>query len=135
MGLITAVVACLRKTVDFRGRARRSEFWCFAAFWVAAAVVCTYAVNMPDGPAPASTYVRAVLTTPAMLVPLTLLVPLAAVAVRRMHDVNLSGWWLLSIGIPLPVIDAVVVGAQVFCFARRGTPGDNRYGPDPRRSE
>ena len=128
-----AIVACLRKPFDFRGRATRREFWSFVAFWTAAAVACTFAFDIPPGPLSAAKATTILQSAPVLLIPAVLLVPLAAAAVRRLHDVGLSGWWLVSAAAPVPVLDIVIVGAQVVCFARPGTSGDNRYGPDPRR--
>lgn len=130
MGVVAAVVTCLRKSMDFRGRARRSEFWSFIVFWVVTCVLCVVAFE--PGPVSSRRALQMLLNAPILLIPLVLLVPLAAVAVRRLHDINVSGWWLLSAGVPIPVVDVLVVGAQVYCFARPGTVGENRYGPDPR---
>jgi uncharacterized membrane protein YhaH (DUF805 family) len=130
MDIVAAITTCLRKSADFRSRARRSEFWSFIAFWVVMSVLCVLAFEPPKGPS--SWALQLLLNAPILLIPLVLLLPLAAVAVRRLHDIGLSGWWLLSAGVPIPVVDILVVGAQVYCFARPGTAGDNRYGPDPR---
>lgn len=132
MRLVAAVLTCLRKSTDFRGRARRSEFWSFIAFWVGMSVLCVLAFEPPEGPVSSDWVLQLLLNAPILLIPIALLVPLAAGAVRRLHDINVSGWWLLSAGVPIPVVDVLVVGAQVYCFARPGTVGDNRYGPDPR---
>ena len=115
MGFAVDIFACLKKTTDFRGRSRRREFWAFVAFWVVVAVGCALVKSL------------AVLALTAALA-----VPLAAVAVRRLHDIGLSGWWLVSAAAPVPVLDLLIVGAQVVCFAKQGTAGPNRYGPDPR---
>ncbi len=133
MGILAAVLTCLRKAADFRGRARRLEFWSFTVFWIATAVVCAMAFRLPAGPMSMAWGMAVLRSAPLLLIPAALLIPLTAVAVRRLHDINVSGWWLLSAGVPIPVVDLLVVGAQVFCFARPGTAGDNRYGPDPRR--
>lgn len=134
MGIVAAVIMCLKKSTDFAGRARRLEFWSFVVFWLIAAVLASLAYKLP--PAPAMTlawWLEALVAAPVLLVPILLLLPLAAVAVRRLHDIGLSGWWLLSASLPVPVLDVLVVGAQVVCFARPGTAGDNRYGPDPKQ--
>lgn len=128
MDFAAAILTCLKKPADFRGRARRTEFWSFLIFWVTVAVLCVMAVS-PHSLAGAKPLMT---TAPLLLIPLVLLVPLAAVAVRRLHDINVSGWWLLSAAAPIPVLDVLIVGAQVFCFAKPGTAGDNRYGPNPR---
>lgn len=132
MGFAAAVATCLIKAADFRGRARRREFWSFAAFWLAVAVAAALAVEIPQGHFTAALALRALKGAPVLLIPVALSLPLAAVAVRRLHDVGLSGWWLVSVAAPVPVLDLVIVGAQVVCFAKAGTPGANRYGPAPK---
>ena len=55
--------------------------------------------------------------------------PAVVVNIKRFHDRNKSGWWVLIALIPL-------VGALwivIECGFLRGTVGDNRYGPDPER--
>ena len=135
MGFVRAVVVCLWKFIDFRGRAPRSEFWCYSAFWTLSCSITSYQLQVHNSVALASGNYAALLgaNSLVLLVPIALLVPFAAVAVRRLHDINISGWWLISATVPVPVLDLVVVGAQVVCFARPGTVGENRYGPDPRQ--
>jgi uncharacterized membrane protein YhaH (DUF805 family) len=57
---------------------------------------------------------------------LAVLLPSLAVGVRRLHDLDRSGWWLLLSLIPL--IGAIVL---IVWFVGRGTPGAHRFGPDP----
>jgi uncharacterized membrane protein YhaH (DUF805 family) len=53
-------------------------------------------------------------------------VPLIAVSVRRLHDANLSGWWILMLFVPLANL------VFVLSFKTRASdPGENRYGPSP----
>jgi hypothetical protein len=54
------------------------------------------------------------------------LLPGIAVGVRRLHDVDRSGWWLLLAFIPL--VGTIIL---IVWFCTRGTPGPNRFGPDP----
>jgi len=53
--------------------------------------------------------------------------PTTAVGVKRRHDLNRSGWWVLVGGVPYlgPVIVLVANGLSP------GTAGDNRFGKDP----
>jgi uncharacterized membrane protein YhaH (DUF805 family) len=57
---------------------------------------------------------------------LATILPGIAVAARRLHDVDRSGWWLLLNFIPL--IGWIVL---LVWFCTRGTEGPNRFGPDP----
>jgi uncharacterized membrane protein YhaH (DUF805 family) len=53
-------------------------------------------------------------------------VPAWAVMVRRLHDTNMSGWWALTSLIP-------ILGGLLLLvpLVKKGTPGENRFGPDP----
>lgn len=112
MDFVTAVKTVLTENyANFRGRAARPEFWWFALF---ALVV--------------SLLLRLVSDVLAGLFSLAILLPAIAVAVRRLHDVDRSGWWYLLVLIP-------VVGSLILVFAffiHRGTRGKNRFGPEPR---
>jgi uncharacterized membrane protein YhaH (DUF805 family) len=61
------------------------------------------------------------------VVALALFIPGLAVGVRRMHDQDKSGWWLLIAFIP--IIGWIVL--LVF-YLTDGTRGTNQYGPDPK---
>ena len=63
----------------------------------------------------------------SVLYTLAILLPSISVCVRRMHDINKSGWWLWIGLVPL------VGGIVLLVFAcTEGTNGPNRYGPDPK---
>jgi uncharacterized membrane protein YhaH (DUF805 family) len=61
---------------------------------------------------------------------LGLFIPSLAVTIRRLHDINRSAWWVLIALIPF-------LGALVLLIfaVLDGTPGDNRFGPDPKGRE
>lgn len=101
----------------FSGRAARSEFW----YWVLFAVLVTAAGGIVD---------EAVLPNVesglfAPLISLALLLPGLAVSVRRLHDVDRVGWWLL---IYITVIGIIFL---IVWDCTKGTSGPNRFGPDP----
>jgi uncharacterized membrane protein YhaH (DUF805 family) len=56
---------------------------------------------------------------------LATLLPGLAVAVRRLHDLDSSGWWILLFLIPL--VGAIIL---IVWFCTKGTDGPNRFGPD-----
>ncbi len=66
----------------------------------------------------------------SLLASLIFIIPGLAVAVRRLHDVEKSGWFLL-IGF-IPVIGAIWL---LVLFCTEGTRGENKYGPDPKSQE
>ena len=127
----------LRKYADFTGRARRMEFWLFWLFLIGIQIVFSVLIGMVAGPTAAvadPTDPFAVLNGPASalygvfgLVMLGLLIPSLAVAMRRLHDTYRTGWWLL-LGL-IPFLGALVL---LIFYVLDGTPGPNKYGPDPK---
>ncbi len=101
---------------NFRGRAMASEFW----WWQLFVLLSTFAVSLLDA---GLGFDRIGITGTWYL---ATLIPGLAVAVRRLHDADMSGWWLLTIFIPL-------VGFMlIIWWISEGTPGHNRFGADPR---
>jgi uncharacterized membrane protein YhaH (DUF805 family) len=124
----------LKQYVDFSGRARRKEYWMFTLFNVIIMVVLSavdglvfgsgsFAGNTDPGSVSASVNLG-VLTT---IYVLAVLLPSLAVSVRRLHDTDRSGWWLLILLVPL-------IGAIVFLvfMLLDSQPGENRHGPSPK---
>lgn len=114
----------LKNYVGFAGRARRKEYWMFTLFSLIVAVV----LAIIDGMGGFMT--ESGMGMLGLLYSLAVLLPSIAVSVRRLHDIDKSGWWLLLILIPL--IGAIVL--LVFAVME-GTRGDNRFGPDPKSDE
>lgn len=102
-----AVKTCFGKYARFRGRASRSEYWWFSLFFFLTICV-VMGLSLAAGLLfPLLALAGMGLTIAAVL---AMLVPAFAVAVRRLHDCNLSGWWLLAAYV-LPVPFAVGLGA------------------------
>ena len=114
----------LKKYAVFSGRARRREYWFFLLFNILASIV----LAIVDGVL-GTLNQEAGLGLFSGLYSLAVLIPGLAVSVRRLHDTDHSGWWIL-IGF-VPLLGAIVL--LVFMFMG-GTPGDNRFGPDPKAS-
>ena len=112
MGFQEAVTTCFTKYVDFQGRAARPEYWWWVLFVVVAALVLQLIDRILFGGS-------GVL---AGLFQLATLLPALAVAVRRLHDTDRSGWFLLLAFIP--VIGALVL---LYFLVQPGTPGPNRF--------
>ena len=114
----------IKKYVEFSGRARRKEYWMF----VLINVIISFILSILD---------RIIGTQSATgfgllsgIYSLAVLLPSLGVMVRRLHDTNRSGWWILLGLIPL------VGGITLIVFtALEGTLGDNKYGPDPKAAE
>ncbi|MYM64891.1 DUF805 domain-containing protein [Pseudomaricurvus sp. HS19] len=106
----------LKKYATFSGRARRKEYWMFYLFNNIMAISLIVIETMLGGPGAIG-----------MLYILGTIIPSLAVAVRRLHDTDRSGWWLLISIVPL--IGPLVV----FIFTvLDSSPGQNNYGAYPK---
>ena len=96
-------ILCLRKYVDFKGRARRKEFWLFTLFYLIALVIPP-AVIIPIAVIYRHTIDIAlcirICVVVEILVIFSLLLPAYAVTVRRLHDTNRSGLWVIASIVP-----------------------------------
>ncbi|MEU1377869.1 DUF805 domain-containing protein [Streptomyces triculaminicus] len=108
-------VDVLKKYATFSGRAGRPEFWMFTLISFVISIVLAV-IDSALGTAPVI----------GLVYSLAVLLPGLAVGVRRLHDIDRSGWWLLLALIP--ILGSIVL--LVF-FALPGTPGENSYGPKP----
>ncbi len=118
MGFSEAIQSGFRNYVGFSGRAARSEYW----YWVLFAVLVGAVVKIIDF----AMGFHAGLGVFSAIAGLALILPDLAVGVRRLHDRDKSGWFLLLCLIPL--IGAIIL---LVWFCQRGTAGTNRFGPDP----
>ena len=119
MNPIQAILSGFRNYANFDGRASRSEYWWFYAFFVAL-LIAIFVISIAWMPALFSLwgiYIAA------------MLLPLWAVTVRRLHDVDRPGTWAVLGIMPFAGVRLTRLLAQP------GTPGPNRYGPDPLRPE
>ena len=114
----------VRRYADFSGRSRRKEFWMFqlGIFLLYIAVLILAAIL-----GAISETLSGIVMIIFAIAMLGLIIPSIAVAVRRMHDQDKSGWMLL-LGL-IPLIGSIIL--LVF-YCTEGTPGPNQYGPDPK---
>jgi uncharacterized membrane protein YhaH (DUF805 family) len=142
LGFKDAVSTGLRKYAVFQGRARRSEYWFFILFTVLVSIVAGLLDGIVFG---------GMETGPlGTVTSLALILPTIAVAARRLHDTDRSGWWQLIVFVPaLLILGGMLPGLGVVFLwlglllelaaavvllvwlCTRGTPGPNRFGPDP----
>ena len=113
-------LSVLRHYATFSGRARRREYWTYLAIYVLV-YGALLGVDLITGSFDMETQMG--LLTGIFL--LATLIPGTAVAVRRLHDSDRSGWWLL-LGF-VPIIGGLVL---LFFMVQPGTPGPNRFGGD-----
>jgi uncharacterized membrane protein YhaH (DUF805 family) len=98
----TAIRSGFQNYTNFKGRASRAEYWWWALFTVILSILLS-SINGSLGD----------------LGSLVTLLPSIAVAIRRVHDVDRAGWFIL-----VPIYNLVLV-------LRRGDSGENRFGPPP----
>ena len=112
----------LKNYADFDGRARRKEYWYFTLFNFLAFFALTIIDNIIGS---FNTDVGIGLL--GGVYSLTVFIPAIAVSVRRLHDTDRSGWWLLIELIPF-------IGALVFFIfmVLDSQASDNQYGPNPK---
>lgn len=113
-------LSVLKNYTGFSGRARRKEYWMF----ILINMIISAILNV----------IQAVIgmETPyiTLIYSLGVLLPSIAVAIRRLHDTDRSGWWLL-INL-IPIIGAIVI---IVFLCQNGTSGNNRFGNDPKQNE
>jgi len=114
MGFGDAISAGFSNYVNFSGRACRSEYWYWVLFVIVGSIVAVI-IDRIIG-------IRLIDT----IFGLATIVPSIAVSVRRLHDIDRTGWWLLIDFVPL--IGWIVL---IVWFCTAGTAGSNRFGPDP----
>jgi uncharacterized membrane protein YhaH (DUF805 family) len=99
--------------VNFTGRACRSEYWYWVLFTVIVSIV-TFVIDSVIGASVTSTIWE-----------LATILPSIAIGVRRLHDTDRSGWWIL-LGL-IPLVGAIIL---IIWFCSKGTDGPNRFGED-----
>jgi len=120
----------LRQYADFSGRARRTEFWLFVLFNAIAGIILTILDNLLglSGSYVAGGMVWVSTGILTGIYQLAVLIPSLAVGVRRLHDTDRSGWWLL-IGL-IPIVGIIVL---IVFWATDGDPGPNQHGVNPKQ--
>lgn len=105
----------LRNYITFSGRASRKEYWYFFLFNSIVAFCIGFIggfLGMGD--------------TLGNLYSLAVFLPGLAVCIRRLHDINKSGWWFLIVLIPIAGAILLIID-----LCHKGTTGPNQYGSDP----
>lgn len=122
MSFLEAVSTALRQFKTFTGRSGRAEYWYWFLFVFIANLVLTIPTVMmamiTDEPALLAPFYLAQLT-----IGIFLIIPTIAVTIRRLHDTNLSGWYMLLF--LLPAVGGII---NIIMMIQPGTPGGNRYG-------
>ncbi len=119
MGFQEAVKTCFNKYVKFDGRARRSEYWYFYLFTVILYLILGVLAEFGT-----------LFVVINWLISLALFLPSLAVAIRRMHDINKSGWNILW-GL-IPILGTIYV---IYLCCKDSDQVENQYGPSPKYTE
>ena len=113
----------LRRYAEFSGRSRRKEYWMFFL----GVFIVSFVLQIVEGIVGLSGMIGGLYGPLTTIFLLGILIPNIAVGVRRLHDTDRSGWWLLIALVPL--IGGLVL---LYFFVSDGTQGTNQYGPDPK---
>ena len=113
MNFIESIKTCYKKFFDFSGRASKSEFWWFQLY--AMIIYALMFVFQGD------------LVILFSIITIANVIPNWAAAVRRLHDTDKSGWFVLISFIPL--IGLFII----FLLIADGSKGKNRFGPKPKK--
>ena len=127
MNMADAVQSVLGKYATFQGRASRSEYWWYIlAFFLFAVVVSIIEGAVLAPMLGFEAFDPSAGNPMSMIISLALFLPTLAVAIRRLHDIDRSGWWYL-IGF-IPLIGFLVL---IYWYVQPGSDDENRFGPPP----
>ena len=117
MNFQTSIKTCFNKFAVFSGRASRSEFWFFVLFGllggIIAIIIDVMILGYPyeeNGPI-------------NLIFSVAIIIPSIAVAARRLHDINKSGWWQL---LWITIIGGILL---IIWHATEGENKKNKFGP------
>ncbi len=114
--MVQEFINVLKNYANFSGRARRHEFWMF--------YLANFIIGLVMGIVALIPILGGLVST---VYSLAILIPSLAVAVRRLHDVGKSGWWLLICLIPL--VGAILL---LVWFCTDSKPEENQWGFSPK---
>jgi uncharacterized membrane protein YhaH (DUF805 family) len=128
----------LQRYADFDGRSCRAEYWMFALLQLLIAIACFLIYFVLAGVSPASQTEMSSLGTGLLIFfvlayLVVFFIPGIAVTIRRWHDLDQSGWFLLLFAVlgAIPILGAIASLGNLIWFCMPGTSGPNKYGDDP----
>ena len=113
MNFIESIQTCYKRFFDFSGRASKSEYWWFQLYNTILYILTFVFQND--------------LALLFSILVIANLIPVFAAGVRRVHDSNKSGWWILISFVPIAGLDIFVL------LITDGSKGKNRFGPKPKK--
>lgn len=134
---------CLQNYVNFKGRARRREYWMFLlvnfivymlfsmTIYLLSKELGTMTENLlGDGMDMMTAYIYLGVSAVLSLYSLAMVIPGFAVLFRRLHDIGKSGVWILIVLVPI----AGFIILLVFLLTDSQA-GENKYGPNPKEEQ
>ncbi len=135
----------IKKYTVFKGRASRKEYWMFLLFYF----ILYFVLGIFIGVINASFKIN--LNFLFIVFVLATALPTYGVSMRRLHDINLSGWWILLsvlsgimyniikmipqipkwLSIIIALVSLVISLVYIVLLATKGKPGSNKYGENP----
>lgn len=112
-------ISVIKKYAVFNGRARRKEYWMFFLFNILISIGIGFVTGFIGGVLGIGTSIS---DPAAIIYSLAILIPSIAVAIRRLHDIGRSGWWIL-----LPIVNFIFL-----CLDSQSS--ENEYGLNPKNA-
>ena len=130
MNFLEATKNYFIKWKDFRSRSSRSEYWWATLFVTLASYPAGFILGVFIGVISVSagvseTAMQVVTLFFALILQIFIIIASTCLVIRRLHDVDKSGWWYLIIFTIIGIIPLII------WYCTKGTDGDNRFGPDP----
>ena len=130
MNFIDAVKAYFFKWNDFQSRSSRSEYWWASLFVTLASLPVGFILGALIGlifaiSGLSDTAIEVAVVIIVLPIQIFIYVASTSLVIRRLHDVDRSGWWFLIIFTVIGMIPLLV------WYCTKGTTGDNRFGKDP----
>lgn len=113
MSFVDATKSGIGKSFTFSGRSSRSEYWWWMLAGILFQIICIVIAILGD-------------VGVAAIFPTLLVLPTTTMIVRRLHDLEKSGWWFLIVFIPL-----IGILYLIYLFIQEGDMTENFYGPVP----
>ena len=113
MSFMDATKSGIRKSFTFSSRSSRSEYWWWMLAGILFQIICIIIAVLGN-------------VGVAAIFPILLVLPTATMIVRRLHDLEKSGWWFLIVLIPL-----IGILYLIYLFIQEGDMNENIYGPVP----
>lgn len=118
---------------SFTGRAPRAEYWYLQLVFIFVNVAFSSIIFAFGISGASPNKIGGALFILMAMASLYFIMPTISVSVRRLHDLNRSGWWLLVVAVAgaIPFVGIAVCIGWVVAMCLKGTSGKSRFGGDP----